>query len=195
MSWTFPEVVGQKNWINSPSSTCVVLSRASEGGQPLRVAHMLGDKVSYETVRRTALRSGLHPYHRARKPLVTDATRKRRLAFARQYKDFNWRNVIFSDETRFSVHPRLNAHNDVVWAERAEDVESIPSVAHSPSINAYGAICFRGQLPIHLFDRNLDAEYYCSILEKTMLPSARDLFPRGQWVYQQDGDPKHTAAV
>ena len=43
------------------------------------------------------------------------------------------------------------------------------------------------------FQRNLDANFLCKIYEKGLLPSASELFGRGNltWILQEGNDPKH----
>ena len=68
-------------------------------------------------------------------------------------------------------------------------------VAHSVSINAFGAFSASGKSPLFFFSENLTAPLYVSILESTVLPAARDWFRGGHWTYVQDSDPKHTATL
>ena len=39
----------------------------------------------------------------------------------------------------------------------------------------------------------MDGAMYCQILGENLLPSARELKVRCEWVFQHDNDPKHTA--
>ena len=56
-------------------------------------------------------------------------------------------------------------------------IEPIVRVAHSVSINAFGAFSASGKSPLFFFSENLTAPLYVSILESTVLPAARDWFP------------------
>ena len=39
----------------------------------------------------------------------------------------------------------------------------------------------------------LKQRQYRSILKHHLIPSSEDMFPGGDWIFQQDNDPKHTA--
>ena len=48
---------------------------------------------------------------------------------------------------------------------------------------------------LHLIDGILTAKKYQKILKFQMLPSSRKLFPDGEFIFQQDNDPKHTSKL
>ena len=102
---------------------------------------------------------------------------------------------MFADEKAFVCNPRPNRRNDVTWTDDPTTIEPIVRVAHSVSINAFGAFSASGKSPLFFFSETLTAPLYVSILESTVLPAARDWFPGGHWTYLQDSDPKHTAKL
>lgn len=59
--------------------------------------------ISLMTVRRHLHAAGIHNYKPAKKIKLSDAHRQARVAFARQYSEFDWENkiVIFTDEKSF----------------------------------------------------------------------------------------------
>jgi len=60
------------------------------------------------------------------------------------------------------------------------------------NIMVWGAFSLSGIGPLHRIAGIMDQVQYREIMEKVMLPHARQNMPRG-WVLQQDNDPKHTA--
>ena len=63
--------------------------------------------VSTSTVRKRLLENNLKACKPRKKPLLTAQQRKRRLAWARQHKDWSverWRSVLFSDKSTFTLH-------------------------------------------------------------------------------------------
>ncbi|GFY09307.1 tigger transposable element-derived protein 1 [Trichonephila clavipes] len=76
--------------------------------------------VSQITIQRTLLRLGLRSRRLVRAPMLT-VHRRRRLEFARQYSSWTsteWRQVAFSDESRFMLH-----RTDGRWRIRRETSE------------------------------------------------------------------------
>ena len=96
--------------------------------------------VSRETVRRTLKEDGLYPFHRRRQQRLTQKQKRRRVAFARQYMDFDWERTLMTDETEFLLVPRGNSKNDVVWARNLEDVPPIEQDAHPASVRVWAGV-------------------------------------------------------
>ena len=75
--------------------------------------------------------------------------------------------------------PRPNRRNDVIWTDDPSTIEPIVRVAHSVSINAFGAFSASGKSPLFFFSENLTAPLYVSILESTVLPAVGFLADTG----------------
>ena len=66
----------------------------------------------------------------------------------------------------------------------------IPNVKHPYKVNVWAAISIHGLIKIHLFENNLNSDYYCEIIKNNLLLQARKFFGN-KWIFQQDNDPKH----
>jgi ribosomal protein S14 len=184
---------GRKPLVNS--KTRATIKRKMEGkerGSTRSVARDVG--LGRETVRKTARRMGLKPYHKPRQPLLTDAHRARRLAFARTFAKQDWRSVVFTDEKIFPLFTKSNSKNDVVWAKSTAEVPPAQRVAKSVGVMVWGGISWRGKLELIRLEGKVDAARYKSILVAGC-ENANRLFGGDDWLWQQDGAPTHTAAA
>lgn len=64
---------------------------------------------------------------------------------------------------------------------------------HDKRINVWGCFCAHRVGNLYLVEGNLEQLQYNQILREQLLPSAQMLFPDGNYIFQQDNDPKHTA--
>lgn len=118
-----------------------------------------------------------------------------RLAFATNRVDFDWRNVIFSDETTISsdyegpvrVYREDGLRHDQRYVHRRERSGRF-------SISCWGWMSYDGPGVIERIDGRFNAGTYEHILENIFLPSARERFPEGTLLFQQDNHPVHYAA-
>nr|CAH7728684.1 unnamed protein product [Callosobruchus chinensis] len=80
---------------------------------------MFNRVISTATIRRRVLASGLRCRRPLRVPLLTGRHRTARLQWARVHQDWllaQWRNVLFSDESRFGLVS--DDYRERVWRER-----------------------------------------------------------------------------
>lgn len=147
------------------------------------------------TVRRAARKAGLKPYRRPYRPLLTHRHCQRRLKFATDFKDHPWRNTMMSDEKIFVLYPSSNRKNDVIWAENSRVIIPIPRVTKPAGIHVWAGITYYGTTKLVRIEGKLNKESYVKILERHMLPAAKELFGRRDWWFQQDGATPHTARL
>jgi len=108
------------------------------------VKHVLecaGVVVSASTVRRRLIENDLRAYAPAHKPKLTAAMKKKRLAFARKYRDWttgNWRSVMWSDESSFQQYSKTKQYVRRSSGQRYSEKFVIPTVKHSESLLWFG---------------------------------------------------------
>lgn len=145
-----------------------------------------GVKVGKTAIADAARRAGMKLKGRKKKPCVTDAQRKQRLEFAREYIDKPpafWKDWLFTDEKKFFVwllSPKQ-------WCEADELPEIQRTATKPPQVYVWGGISFHGRTPLRRIEGGLNTETYMAILQDTLKPSV-DAFARNpdEWWFQQD---------
>jgi transposase len=159
----------------------------------VKAMKLKGIDVSRESVRRTLRGAGLYPYKRQKQPRLTEYHMKKRLQFAREFKDHDWETTVMTDETDFALLDEPNRKNDIVWDEDASEVPPVGMVQKSATVKAWGGISNYGKTPLILFEGSLNAaKYEKEILEK-MLPATSKIFQKAKWTFQHDGASAHKA--
>ena len=179
----------QNRWLSIPALTELI-------NRSLRNENL---HVGRETVRKTLLKFGLERRVAARKPLLTEAQRARRLDFARRFSNLPaawWTRVVFSDEKIF----RGANNRRSTFVTRRSDERLLPaclnnSPKHAVQVHVWGAIGWAGTGGLKRVNGNLNAHAYQDqilhdLQETGPLLAAR----RVHWIFMQDNAPAHSAA-
>jgi len=158
-----------------------------------RVSHFPGCS---RTVRNRLKDAGIRSRRAAVKERLTEENRLYRLAFAEGNLHRNWENVIFSDEAVFSS---ANAGPVRVYRPRGTryNPEYIFECMRSSrvSVACWGWICARGIGVLHRIHGHLDSTQYLHILQNTMVPSVREMYPAGELFFQHDHSSVHMSRM
>ncbi|GBB95132.1 hypothetical protein RclHR1_24820003 [Rhizophagus clarus] len=151
-----------------------------------------GVTVSSRTIRRRLGESGGKFVKETFKPLLSEKHRANRLKWAKKHQKFDWKQVIFTDESTF----QLFQSNRKVWKFVGRP-KIFRTVKHPQKVHVWGCFSFSGFGKLICFERNLDALFMCSIYERGLLPSACELFGEDSidWILQEDNDPKHRSKI
>jgi len=131
---------------------------------------MWDEPVSKQSVLRRLWQQGLHARRPLRRPLLSRLNREQRMTWAMNHNiwpDATWRRVVWSDESRFLLHPcdgRLR-----VWRQRGQrflEGFSEDAIAYGGgSVHVWGAIWSGGKSSLFFHDRNVNAAVYRDVLE------------------------------
>lgn len=164
------------------------------------IATASGKKVHPENVRRILRSSGYNGRVPRRKPFISSVNQQKRLAFASAHidKDFEfWKTVVFTDESKFNVFG--SDGRGKVWRKKNTEMNPenlTPTVKHGGgSVMVWGAMAAAGVGNLVFIPGTMDRFGYLKILQGNLLESVRKLGLGGNFVFQHDNDPKHTAKI
>jgi len=145
---------------------------------------------------------------------MSQATMRKRLAFAKEHAKTNWHLVLFSDRTKFHFkYPGVKV-NKGKWL-KGKERHIAPQVNHANAVDVYCGLSPHGMTMAHAVagtdglkspffnkkgqpSKNITAQEYEQVLKRTLFPGGRTLFTQGKgicyWVFQQDNDPAHHEA-
>ncbi|KAF2880860.1 hypothetical protein ILUMI_25315 [Ignelater luminosus] len=173
---------------------------------PVRSAHLIGAdvhlnrRVSDQTVRRRLHEAELRSRARANVPHLTDRHRQERLRYANDYGNWTarrWRNVLFTDESRFCLF-----HSDArvrVWRRRGQRLErqcvNPRRAFNGGSVMVWGGVSYDHRTDLVIIPRpGMTAlRYIREVLRPHVLPMRRRMGRR--FVFMQDNARPHTAQV
>ena len=149
----------------------------------------LGYDSSYQTVRRELDRMPTIMFSRpAKKPFITDAHKRARLAWAREQlaSPTDWTKVFFLDEKQWMVDgPRCTGK--VLWDIRDAKPTQCSKGTRNASVEVWGAFSLTAVPPLSVISKHFNSDQYISILAARFLPYARSPVP----VLLHDRHPAH----
>jgi transposase len=157
-----------------------------------------GIKASVKTVRNALQEAGMRAMVKKKKPLLRTRHIRARLEFARKYQDWtvdDWKRVVWSDETK--VNRFGSDGREWCWKKRGERLQArhvqLTVKFGGGSLMIWACFTTRGVGHMARIDGGLDAKLYTEILEDYVFQSL-DYYKmdRGNFIFQQDNDPKHT---
>lgn len=147
-------------------------------------------KGSVTTVRRILKKNGLFGRVAANVPFLNKIQTRKRLNWATNYgawTQFQWNNVIFSDESSIQLKPTLRVHVRRMNSYRHKKIYTLKTVKHGgKSLMVWGAIKANGERILIRFLKNADSVEYQRVLNEGLLS-----FLDNKSIFQQDGAPCH----
>jgi hypothetical protein len=180
----------------------ILSGKASNAVQATKfINSIISTPVSTQTIRNTLKAANLKAVTKKKKPLLSVAHRKRRLAFALKHQHWtveDWKQVIWSDETKIN---RMGSDGqEYVWKKAGEplgerEVKGTLKFGGG-SMMVWGCMGWNGVGVLCEVEGRMNAEQYISILEECLLRSMQEsVVDEEDIIFQQDNDPKHTSKL
>jgi hypothetical protein len=152
---------------------------------------------SASTVDRLLIKKNLFGRIAKKEPNYSEKQLQARVAFGRALEHWTkeqWERMIFVDATPFN----LGMNNNRIYVRRPPDEAYNPKymwkdegkATRGVVIKLWTGFAANGRLSLGFYDGSLDGRTYIKLINEHLLPSARRLFPSGQWYVLHDNDPK-----
>jgi len=165
-------------------------------------ARLLGywqEQVSVRTVYRRLLEKRIKKYRVAKKPKLSEAHVEARKRWALSHSLWhvgrnNWRFVVWSDESRFSLF--VNDGRIRVWREKGERFKKGLTFdvvqGGGGSVHVWGGFWYGGRSELQILNQNVTGQSYCIILQHFLDSGNR---PAGRWYFQHDNASSHRSLI
>jgi transposase len=203
---------GRDKILTNESKRIIRNSRNKRGGSTRKLRDRIKNiqNVSHQTIWRFQHSENVKPHTRGKQPLFTKKHIKDRKDFANEFVHWtedDWENVVFTDETDFTLSERQNQGRDFIWSDNVENVENIQRPVNETKYMIHSGFTSKGVLKIiwigkerlnaidyqnkclvpHLSDINSRNRYNVDISKTKLFDDNTD------WTWLQDGASAHTA--
>lgn len=159
--------------------------------------NMTNPNVSISTISRALRKSGrVKNVWQTKRPFVSSVNRRRRISWCREHVNWSledWKRVLWSDESPFVFRYQGRERVWKLTNEKFHPSLLRGTVKHDTKVMIWGCFAWNGVGNLYEVEGILEQKQYKKILQRQMLTSAQRLFPEGNFIFQQDNDPKHTS--
>ena len=148
-----------------------------------------GKEISPRTMRNHLQRSGYRSKPERAIPVLNATQKIAREKWAREHLNFDFKKVIFSDESTFELHRCL----DRVWS-KSRGRPNRPRPKYSSKRMVWGAINYKKKSSLQLVDGTMNSDRYVGVINRNLIPMMRNL-GHSDHIFQQDNAPCHTSRV
>ena len=116
---------------------------------------------------------GIYPYWSRRKPFISPINKKRRLKWAKQYRNWTideWRNLVWTDESPFVLRYQGPKRFPRLKSDRYKEKFMMGTVKHDKKINIWGTFSCHGVGHLHEIEGIMDAPKFKHILKGKDVP-------------------------
>ena len=133
-----------------------------------------------------------------RGPAVREKRRQRCRRLLDNYTSAQTKRIIFTDEKDFTLEIPRNRQNDRVYSRGLKRNIHPSRLYHeqcrfSSKVMVSAGVSWNGPTSIHFIDGTMNSTAYISLLRDKLLPDCIKLYPRKNFIFQQDGATCHTS--
>ena len=131
-----------------------------------------------------------------KKQLLTTKMKIKLFIWAKKYKDWKrerWRQVLFSNESRFLVQGVRSQHVRISKKEPLKESHIDQAVKHSPKKMFWGCFSYYRVGPLKPVECMINSEKYLDVLTTKVIPEMARKFPEGSGIFRQDLAPCYTS--
>lgn len=158
-----------------------------------------GKMVARSTVTRALAKAGTVSRRVLRTPMLTAASKEKRLKFCADHANENWHDWCWTDEKLFKLGGTKGRER--IWVDEDNqhpDERYVGKVQHPVSTMVWGCVTYDGRSSLHFHDTHVDAAVYIDCLKEAFLtckydPEYMNLKKTKKYIFMQDGAPCHTA--
>ena len=161
---------------------CTILAKDSEktiSQLTNRLIELGCQRIHRTTLNKALLKYGYKSIRPRMVPLLTDQHKQRRLEWCHRYKDHDWSSTFFSDESSFQTFSNYRKVRTKVKATAARPKFPV-------KVMVWGAISMLGQTPLYFVPKTMNSEVYIETIEFYYLRTARELYPDGFGLVQDN---------
>jgi inhibitor of nuclear factor kappa-B kinase subunit alpha len=164
-------------------------------------AHAKKLRIDEKSLRTGLKKIGKRSLVRPPVPLLTERLKESRFErskrlLSRIKKETESTVRIFSDKKIFTVDQAYNRRNDRMIVDQGDSAVPVNRTKHPASIMVLGIVASDGKKCPPIFvpaGVKVNTDEYLRLLSDFFLPWVKKNYPRGNYVFQQDGAPAHTA--
>lgn len=147
-------------------------------------------KCSKSAVHRNLINNGFIYRTPITKPLLTDEHKNCRENWAIYYQNYNWNEIIWSDECTISIQANVKSK---IWINETSDIPVKRIVKHPIKINLWGCILKGHKLVLTIYEKTMNSDKYINILKTYLLALIEENKKDKKLIFQQDNAPCHTS--
>jgi transposase len=121
------------------------------------------------------------------KPVVSQKNKEKRVEYCRQYRNFNMKNVLFTDESSF----QLNSNTLKVFVKKGQARPRVNRYNPNYKIMVWGGISHYGKTALKIIEGTLNGESYRKLVLRGKRAEVKRFMGSRRWWFQQDRAPCH----